>query len=340
VHYWLLATDSAGFTQWLPESFAPGGKSYAFSVGSFTPVYSEGFEGPGDAGWTHAQLATQDDWQRGAPQGKAGDPAAAAQGSAVWGNDLGGSGFNGEYQPSVNNYLESPAINCSGKSALHLRYQRWLTVEDGLYDQATIKLNGTTVWSNPATAGGTSSTIDSAWTLQDVNISALADGNPSVKLRFQLQSDGGLQFGGWNIDDLKLVSEGPGTKAPLVASASYVSGSAGGSVALALDAGTAHAGRKYLIAVSASGTAPGTHLGSVTVPLNFDAVTNIGFQFLNSPFFAGFGGFLDGQGHASASFVSPPIASPSLAGISLSFAAFTLGPIDFASNAVSVSYEP
>jgi hypothetical protein len=340
VSYWLQAFDTAGFDQWLPESFTAGGKSFGFSVGSFAPVYSEGFEGPGDAGWTHVQLATQDDWQRGAPQGKAGDAPAAFAGSSAWGNDLGGSGFNGEYQPNVNNYLESPAINCSGKSAIHLRYRRWLTVEDGFFDQATIRVNGTAVWSNPATSGGTSHTLDSAWTLHDLNIAALADNNPSVKLRFQLQSDAGLQFGGWNIDELALVSVGPGTKPPLVASAKHLSGSAGGSVALALDAGLAHAGRKYVIAVSASGTAPGMPLGSVTVPLQFDAVTNLGFQFLNSPFFAGFGGLLDAQGKAAASFNSPPLGAPSLAGISLSFAAFTLGPIDFASNAVTVQYQP
>jgi hypothetical protein len=340
VQYWLLATDEDGFTQWLPESWAPGDKSHGFGVGTLTTVYAEGFEGPSDAGWTHAQLATQDDWQRGAPQGKAGDPAAAFAGSSVWGNDLGSGNFNGEYQPDVSNYLESPAINCSGKSALHLRYQRWLSVEDGLYDQATIKVNGTTVWANPVTAGGSQHTVDGAWTLHDVNVSALADNNPSVKLRFQLQSDGGLQFGGWTIDDLRLVSEGAGTKAPLVASALQLSGAAGGSVALSLDAGAAHAGRKYVIAVSASGTSPGLTLGSVTVPLHFDAVTDIGFQFLNSPFFANFGGFLDAQGKASASFNSPPFPTPSLAGVPLSFAAFTLGPIDFASNAVTVQYQP
>lgn len=340
VQYWLLATDDDGFTQWLPESFAPGGKSFGFSVGTLTTVYSEGFEGGSDAGWTHAQLAQQDDWQRGAPQGKAGDPPAAFAGTSVWGNDLGGGNFNGEYQSNVNNYLESPAINCSGKSALHLRYQRWLSVEDGTFDQATLKVNGTTVWANPVTPGGTSHTIDGAWTLHDVNIAALADNNPSVKLRFQLQSDGGLEFGGWTIDDLKVVSEGPGTKQALVASALHLSGAAGGSVALALDAGVSHAGRKYVFAVSASGTAPGLPLGSVTVPLVFDAVTNIGFQFLNSPFFANFGGFLDGQGKANAAFNSPPFPTPSLAGVSLSFAAFTLGPIDFASNAVTVQYQP
>ncbi len=340
VRYWLLATDSGGFQQWLPESFAPGGATYGFSVGTYTPAYTEGFEGASDAGWTHAQLATQDDWQRGAPQGKGGDPAVAAAGTSVWGNDLGGSGFNGIYQPNVNNFLESPALDLSGKTGLHLRYKRWLTVEDALFDQATIKVNGTTVWTNPATPGGGSNTADSAWTLHDVDISALADDNPAVKLRFGLQSDGGLEFGGWNLDELQVSSVGPGAVASLVTSALHVSGAAGGSVSFAVHGGAARAGRKYLLALSASGSAPGTPAGSVTIPLNFDAVTSIGFQFLNTPLFANFGGLLDASGNAAATWIVPPGLPAAAAGVPLQFAAFTLGPLDFATNAVSVTLQP
>jgi hypothetical protein len=340
VRYWLLATDAAGFQQWLPDAFEPGGKTFGFSVGTYTTVFSEGFEGPNDAGWTHAQVATQDDWQRGAPQGKGGDPGAAFAGSNAWGNDLGGSGFNGIYQPNVNNWLESPAISLAGKSAVHLRYRRWLTVEDALFDQANIKLNGTTVWTNPATAGGSAHTVDTAWTLHDLDVSALADGNPSVKLRFGLQSDGGLEFGGWNLDEVQLASVGPGTVPPLVASALHVSAAAGGAVAFSIRAGAAHAGRKYLLALSASGTAPGMSVGSVTIPLNFDVVTSLGFQFLNTPLFANFGGFLDGQGAATATWLAPPGLPAAAAGLPLAFAAFTLGPVNWASNAVTVTLQP
>jgi hypothetical protein len=340
VSYWLLATDGAGHQQWLPAAFAPGAQSYAFSVGTITSAFADGFEGATDNGWTHAQVATQDDWQRGVPEGKAGDPGIAAEGQRVWGNDLGADNFNGEYQPNVVNYLESPAIDCTGKTGLRLRYRRWLTVEDALYDQAAIKVNGATVWQNPSTAGGVQHTLDGAWTLHDLDVSALADNHPAVKLRFQLESDGGLEFGGWNIDDLRLASVGPGTVAPLTASALHLSGTGGGAVTLKLDLGPAKAARKYVVAVSASGTAPGTPLGSVTVPLNFDALTGIGLQLLNTPVFGGFGGLLDAQGRASATFVSPPLAAPPLAGLSLHFAAFTLGPIDVATNAVAVHYQP
>jgi len=339
VSYWLLGTDNDGFTQWLPEAFEPGGATLSFGVGVVNTIWSDGFEGPGDNGWTHVQLATQDDWQRGAPQGKAGDPSSAAQGSSLWGNDLGGSGFNGEYQPNVSNRLESPPISTLGQHGLRLRFQRWLTVEDGTYDQATVRVNGTQVWQNPATPGGTAHTLDGSWTSQDLDVSAQADNQSSVQLRFELQSDGGLQFGGWDIDDLKLATVGPGTVLPLVASALHLSAAQGGTVELALDAGPAFAGRTYVVLMSATGSAP-TPVGQVQLPLQFDAITNIGISLLNTPVFPGFLGVLSPQGTAAATFNSPPLADPGLPGLSLTLAFLTLGPIDFASNAVTVQYQP
>jgi hypothetical protein len=338
--YRLLASDAAGHQQWLPEGFEPESKSYHFTVGTLVSAFSDGFEGPGDNGWVHMQVATQDDWQRGAPVGQSGDPSAAAQGSSVWANDLGAPGWNGAYGASVENWLESPAINTLGKTGLHLRFQRSLGVEDGLYDQASIAINGTTVWQNPATPGGTSNTIDTEWTPQDLDVSGLADNKASVKLRFKLKSDGGVQFGGWTIDDLELASLQAGTVPRLVASVAHVSATAGGTVTLSIDAGPAFAGRTYLVALSATGTAPGTPLGSIVVPLVFDTATQLGFGFINTPAFQSFAGPLSAQGKGTATFHSPPIVNASLPGLDLHFAAFTLGPIDWTSNAVTVQYEP
>ena len=78
----------------------------------------------------------------------------------MWGNDLGMSGWNGAYANNINNWLRSPIIDCSGQTGVHLSFQRWLTVEDGIYDQARIKVNGTQVWVNP---GGTGDLIDTSW---------------------------------------------------------------------------------------------------------------------------------------------------------------------------------
>ena len=49
--------------------------------GTLTDAVVEDFEGPTDAGWTHLEFATQDDWHRGVPAGKAGDPSSASSGT-------------------------------------------------------------------------------------------------------------------------------------------------------------------------------------------------------------------------------------------------------------------
>jgi len=172
-----------------------------------TEFYYTGFE-TGDDGWTHVQVATQDDWQRGTPSGNnSHDPASAYAGTKIFGNDLAGSGWDGNYKNSVNNYLLSPAINCSGRTGVRLQFMRWLTVERGQYDQATIYVNNTQVWTNPVSAD----LVDTSWVPVDLDISAIADNNASVRIKFELVSDGGVVFGGWNIDEVKLIAGGGGS---------------------------------------------------------------------------------------------------------------------------------
>src|SRR5262249_43454053 len=62
---------------------------------------------------------------------------------------------------------------------------------------------------NVATGGGMTQTIDTAWTPQDFDIGALANNNAAVTVKFTLDSDPGLQFGGWTIDDFRIVSLAP-----------------------------------------------------------------------------------------------------------------------------------
>jgi hypothetical protein len=179
-----------------------------------TRIYFNDFEGATDEGWTHTQVATQDDWQRGAPAGQGGtntwgipwqDPTAAYSGSNCWANDLGQTGWNGLYAANVQNRLESPPIDCTGKTGVKLRFARWLSVEQGIYDTALIKVNGITVWSNPSGQH----VLDTAWSMQEVDISAVADNNPNVSVRFVLTSDGGLELGGWAIDDFEVLTLEP-----------------------------------------------------------------------------------------------------------------------------------
>lgn len=205
VSYHVEATDSNANTQPFPGS--------AFTVGELQQFLAEDFESVDDAGWTHDLVTNQDDWQHGAPQGKSGtssgvawsDPASAASGSQVWGNDLGPSGWNGSYMPNTENFLSSPPIDLSSAVGTTLRFQRWLTVEEGIFDQAEIVVNGTQVWANPLN----DHVLDTEWTEMELDISAAADGNPATVLEWRLTSDGGLQLGGWNLDDVELFTLDP-----------------------------------------------------------------------------------------------------------------------------------
>jgi hypothetical protein len=122
----------------------------------------------------------------------------------------------------------------------------------------------------------------------------------------------------------------------------HVSGASGGKVGFALDAGSANAGRAYLLSASASGTAPGLPLpGSpAVVPLNPDPFTFLIIAQANTPVFRDFLGGLDGSGRATADVNLGPLP-PSVWGFALHFAYVLYTPVlDFASSAVAVRFMP
>jgi hypothetical protein len=286
--YWLTSNDSAGNTERFPRM-----GEFDFVVGVRTQVYFNDFEGNTDENWTHALLATQDDWQRGTPQGNAGDPAGAYSGTKAWANDLGMTGWNGFYAANVNNYLESPAIDCSGRSGVTLRFARFLGVEEGIYDRAKILVNGQLVWQNQ----NYGHTLDSGWGFVEYDISSIADNNSSVKIRFSMTSDAGLEFGGWTIDDFELYTLDPvpggGTDAILLSG--DTNGNAGSSVSYTfsgMEAGkpwqmigglsntgsvifghTFDIGAGYRVLASGVASATGTGSATVTIPATLPSGT-------------------------------------------------------------------
>ncbi|MCC6784572.1 MAG: choice-of-anchor B family protein [Planctomycetes bacterium] len=198
VEYHIDAQDSVAARR------SPQAGEHAFIVGTFTTVWSDDFET--DRGWTHGMTATQDDWQRGAPLGRSGtsggvawsDPSSAPSGTNVWGNDLGGTGFNGSYGNGVGNWLQSPLIPTGGVGGLKLRFQRWLTLAAG--DTASVLVNGVVVWTSSAAIR------DTAWQEITLDIAAIAQGQSSVTLRFELSTNATNIAGGWNLDDVLLFS--------------------------------------------------------------------------------------------------------------------------------------
>ena len=120
-----------------------------------------------------------------------------------------------------------------------------------------------------------------------------------------------------------------------------ISSAVGGQRDLHLLAGSAYAGRPYLIVGSMSGIKPGTTLGNgLHVPLNADSFTQYVLQHANQPGMMGFQGSLDAQGAATAVLDSLGPIQPALVGQTLSFAFLTLNSTDFSSNPIAVVIQP
>ncbi|MGV3661370.1 MAG: choice-of-anchor D domain-containing protein [Prosthecobacter sp.] len=172
---------------------------------------------------TNPGWSTEGQWAFGVPGGMDGDPASAKTGTNVYGYNL-----NGEYPDSMPVHaLTTTALDCTGKENVNLGFWRWLGVEDSWYDHATVQvsrdgINWTTVWDH---VGG--SFTDTAWTYVEYNISAIADDQPVVYVRWLMgPTDSSVTYPGWNIDDVALLGDpvpprpeiavhnGPNTSAP------------------------------------------------------------------------------------------------------------------------------
>ena len=103
-----------------------------------------------------------------------------------------------------------PVIQTQGFEVVRLQYWRWLGVEDGDFDNAVILANDEVVWRNFSTGNsGSTHHEDEEWRFHDVDLSdAVADAT-ELRLAFGIESDGGLEFGGWTIDDLCVVGLNP-----------------------------------------------------------------------------------------------------------------------------------
>lgn len=153
-----------------------------------------------DPGWT-----AQPQWAWGVPTGGGGehggpDPTSGHTGANVYGYNLAG-----DYANSIPElHLTSTVLDCSNLGGTELRFWRWLGVETPTYDHAYVRVsndntNWTTVWEN------TGEVADSSWVLQQFDISAVADGQSTVYLRWTMGlADSAYRYCGWNIDDIEI----------------------------------------------------------------------------------------------------------------------------------------
>ena len=215
LRYSILASVDGNLTT-LPEN--PADSEYRVFVGATVPLYCNDFEAQID-GWTWSGSNGKGDFEWGAPGGKSGDPTAAFSGQKVIGDRLGGTGA---YSPSHTAAATSPVIDLGAEKHVRLQVRRWLTVQDGYYDQATIYANGQQLWQNAGSGSGTLDHVDAEWRFEDLDVSPyVAAGTSTVQVRFELTSDKATQRGGWNLDDFCIVAWHP---APPNATSSVSSG--------------------------------------------------------------------------------------------------------------------
>ncbi len=206
VQYRVTVALSDGSTITYPDNLAD--PMYEFFVGPVQEIYCTDFE-VDPAGWTSGAIAGTNDWAFGMPTGAGDDPVEAFSGTRIYGNDLGGGNADGTYEPQVELWAKTPEIDVPvGQfESVRLQYRRWLGVEDGFFDDATIDVDGAQLWGNRDSMNGNNSSThhkDREWRFHDVDVTAqAADGK--VQVTFGLKSDQGLELGGWNLDDVCIV---------------------------------------------------------------------------------------------------------------------------------------
>jgi len=151
-------------------------------------------------GWTYEGL-----WGWSSPTGNGGqygnpDPIGGADGAYCVNYNP-----NGDYENSLSEVnVTTGAIDCSSLTDTSMKFDRYLNVETDFYDHAWIKIstdnqNWSTVWTN------TGEVADSSWSQQEYDISGVADGEPTVYVRFVMgTTDSSWQYSGWNIDNFQI----------------------------------------------------------------------------------------------------------------------------------------
>jgi len=161
-----------------------------------------------DPGWNR-DLA----WAFGHPVGGGShnhDPSNGYTGVSVFGYNL-----NGDYANNMSvRYLTTTAIDCSGLIDVELRFYRWLGAER--FDHATVEVSNdgvdwTAIWQNPTD----SDVSENSWSLQAYDISAIADDQTTVYIRWGMgPTDYSTTYPGWNIDDVQIWAIAPPCSEP------------------------------------------------------------------------------------------------------------------------------
>ena len=316
--------------------------TYGFDVYFVEEMLHDDFED--DLGWTVVdQNVTTGTWERCVPNLTSGGQVAptedneAGEGTYCFVTENGPP--NGSYSdydidggPTI---LTSPTIDLSSGDAQIASYN-WYYSRDGddNYKIDVSNDNGTT-WTNVYS----SSSSLTGWAEIVFTVGDYVTPTSQVKVRFSAQDQPNNDIVEAGLDDFRV--QRLNFNPELWADAYDLSVANGCAVDFQLDAGATYAGRNYLMLASLEGSSPGMNINGVHIPLNWDWVSDYIYNNLSKPVFQDFWSTLDAQGQAVADFdlASAPGLAPYV-GQTLTFAFAVTGPVDFASNAISVEVLP
>ena len=189
ITYRVIAQLDNGSELAMPDN--PADPLYQRFVGTLTPLYCTTFET--DPQWTQSGRMA---WDFGRPLGRAGDPMTAFTGDAVLGTTLRDSGR----YPAGSTSITTQPLDVAAYTDLHLQFRRWLTVEERSADRAAISVDGTIIWQNSAEGFDH---VDREWRFVDVPMP------PGERITFSIDANSSTELGGWNVDDLCVVTYEP-----------------------------------------------------------------------------------------------------------------------------------
>ncbi len=204
VYYKVKLKFADNTTKQLPDNLADS--YYQLYQGETVKLYCTSFDttNPFSEGWT---TGTDDGgtspFEWGIPTAGATDPHQAYSGFKILAMRL-----DGEYNAKQRAWLKSPPIDVGQYSDVRVQYRRWLAVEDSHFDTAMVTANDKKAWVNFTGDIGDASSlhhIDREWRFHDVPLSGYFSGH-TLEVGWEIKSDGGLQLGGWQLDDVCIVA--------------------------------------------------------------------------------------------------------------------------------------
>lgn len=213
LQYRVIAELAGGDAALYPEN--PADPYYEHFAGEVTPVLCDDLDGAAyPQGFSHELTAGDqgygaDEWAWGVPRGGlySSDPVAAYSGTNVFGTDLGGSTSEGWYPAGRSARLSTPtlAVGMLEKNTrVHLQYRRWVSLAKG--DRVEIAANDHPVWSSLAPSASAPIHRDREWVFHDVDVTDQVAADGSLRIDFSIIADNSRESGGWNIDDICVVT--------------------------------------------------------------------------------------------------------------------------------------